>query len=343
MATIGSKIRRAVIRGTGMYVPERVVTNQEFNTLYGRDVDTFLREKRNIHQRRYMSSEQATSDLIVPAARQALERASLRPEELDLILVSTDTPDYISPATAAVVQHRLGAKSAGAFDINSACAGFVTALDMAGKYIAADRQYRRILVVGAYGMTKYLNFDDYKIATLFADGAGAVVVEAVEVPEDEDRGILAATLFADGQYHDYMGIYAGGTRLPLSHEVLENKRHLLDFAKKIPIETNGTHWPRLTRILLDRIGRGTEAIDHFFMTQINIQSIHEALDNLNLPRTKSHNIMDRFGYTGSACLPMALHDACDQHKLKKGDLVFLLGSGGGLSMAACAMVWDYDT
>jgi 3-oxoacyl-[acyl-carrier-protein] synthase-3 len=332
--------RRAVIRGTGMYAPERVVTNDEFDKMYGKDVGTFLREKRNILQRRYMASEQATSDLIVPAAEQAMKRAGIAATDLDLIIVSTDTPDYLSPATAAVVQYRLGAKSAGCFDINSACAGFVTALDMASKYIAADKQYRNILVVGAYGMTKYLNFEDYKIATLFADGAGAVVVQGVE---DETRGVQAATLFADGQYHDYMGVYAGGTRTPITHDVLEKRGQLLDFAKKIPIETNGTHWPRLSHILLDRMAKKPADIDHFFMTQINIQSIFEALDNLGLPRSKSHNIMDRYGYTGSACLPMALHDAAEQHKLKKGDLVFMLGSGGGLSMAACSLVWDYDT
>lgn len=333
-------MRRAVIRGTGMYAPERVVRNAEFNEMYGKDVDSFLREKRNIYERRYMSPEQATSDLIVPAAEQALQSAKVNVSDLDLIIVSTDTPDYLSPATAAVVQYKLGAKNAGCFDINSACAGFVTALDMASKYIAADKQYRNILVVGAYGMTKYLNFDDYKIATLFADGAGAVLVQATE---NDDVGVMDTTLFADGQYHDYMGIYAGGTKTPITHEVLEKRGHLLDFAKKIPIETNGTHWPRLTHKLLDRMKKTPQQIDHFFLTQINIQSIHEALDKLGLPHSKSHNIMDRYGYTGSACLPMALHDAVGQHKLKKGDLVFMLGSGGGLSMAALSMVWGYDT
>lgn len=333
-------MRRAVIRGTGSYAPEKVVLNEEFNKMYERDVDTFLREKRNILQRHYMDPSQATSDLIVPAAQQALSAAKISSEDLDLIIVSTDTPDYLSPSTAAVVQHRLRATRAGAFDINSACAGFVTALDMAAKYIAADAQYRNILVVGAYGMSKYLNYDDFKIATLFADGAGAVVVQASDNDAD---GIQCAKLFADGQYHDYMGIYGGGTRTPITHDVLENKGQLLNFAKKIPIETNGKEWPRLTHILLDRMQKLPSDIDHFFLTQINIQSIHEALDHLGLPHSKSHNIMDRYGYTGSACIPMALHDAVAQHKLKKGELVFILGSGGGLSMAALSLIWGYDT
>ncbi len=333
-------MRRAVIRGTGMYVPERVVRNEDYDKMYGKDVGTFLREKRGIFERRHMEPTQATSDLIVPAVEQALKTAGVEARELDLVIVSTDTPDYLSPSTAAVVQHRIGATRAGAFDVNSACAGFVTALDMAGKYIVADAQYKNILVVGAYGMSKYLNYDDYKIATLFADGAGAVVVRA---EKGSEFGLCESTLFADGQYHDYMGVYAGGTRIPVTHEVLEKKGHLLDFAKKIPIETNGTHWPRLTHILLDRMHKAPADIDHFFLTQINIQSIHEALDALNLPHSKSHNVMDRYGYTGSACIPMAVHDATVQHKLKKGDLVFMLGSGGGLSMAALSMVWAYDT
>ena len=161
--------RRAGIYGTGLYAPERVVRNAEFNERYGMDVDAFLRENRNIHERHFMAPDQATSDLIVPAARDALAAAGIGPEALDLIIVSTDTPDYISPPTASVVQHKLGAVRAGTFDVNSACAGFVTALDMASKYVVADERYQAILVVGAYGMSKYLDWDDYKLATLFAD------------------------------------------------------------------------------------------------------------------------------------------------------------------------------
>jgi 3-oxoacyl-[acyl-carrier-protein] synthase-3 len=234
-----TETRRATIVGTGLYAPERVVKNQYFNDLYKKDIDSFLKEQRNIHQRHWMSNEQATSDLIVPAAEEAMKNAGILAHEIDLIVVATDTPDYLSPSTAAVVQHKLKAVNAGTFDINSACAGFVTALDLASKYIAADKKYQNILVVGAYGMSKYLNFDDFKIATLFADGASAAIVQ----PSKDDTGVMAAELYTDGQYHDYMGVYAGGTYQPITHQVVETKGHLLNFAKKIPIETNGTHWP----------------------------------------------------------------------------------------------------
>ncbi len=223
--------------------------------------------------------------------------------------------------------------------MNSACAGFVTALDMADKYITADKSYEHILVVGAYGMSRYLDMDDYKISSMFADGAGACVVSR----SDGEFGMMASELYADGQYHDYMGIYAGGTKTPVSHDEIENKAHLLNFAKKIPVETNAIHWPRLTHCILDRIQAKPEDIKTFFLTQLNIDTINAAMDSLGLEHSKSHNVMNKFGYTGSACIPMALSDAVESGNLKKGDLIFMLGSGGGMSMAALALKWGFDS
>jgi 3-oxoacyl-[acyl-carrier-protein] synthase III len=340
---------RAVIVGTGLYAPEQVVTNAELEERLGVEVDVFLREQRNIRERRFMAADQATSDLVVPAAREALTAAGIGAEDLDLIVIATDTPDYISPATASVVQHKLGARRAGTFDLNTACAGFVTALDLAGKYVIADERYHHILVAGAYGMSRYLDWDEYRIATLFADGAGAVVVrrvagggggagDAAPAP-----GILASTLYADGSFHDYMGIYAGGTHLPVDAGALERKDHLLRFAKRFPPETNAANWPRLIRETLARAGREPAEVEHFFFTQINIGSIRESLAALGVPETRSHNIMDRYAYTGSACIPMALADAARAHRLRAGDLVVLMGSGGGMAMACVALIWGYDT
>lgn len=334
-------MRKAYIAGTGIYHPEKLVPNSFFDDKYQMDIGTFLREKRNIHQRYFMAENQATSDLIIPAVEQSLQRAGITKDDVDLLIVATDTPDYLSPSTASVVQHKMGLKNAGTFDINTACAGFVTALDMASKYIAADEQYRNIVVVGAYGMSKYLNWDDYKIASLFADGAGAAVVKGTSDPGAP--GILASKLFTLGEFHDYMGVYAGGTHLPITEEVVKNKGHLLNFAKRIPADTNPTHWPRLIKLLLDRTDKKLEDVKLFFLTQINIGAIQETMQVLGLPETMSYNIMDRFGYTGSAAIGMAIADAANHHRLKKGDLVMLVGSGGGVSMAAVALEWAYDT
>jgi 3-oxoacyl-[acyl-carrier-protein] synthase-3 len=332
-------MRKATIAGTGMHAPEKVVTNGFFNDLYKKDIGTFLQENRNIRERRWMSSEQSTSDLIIPAAEEALKNAGIAAKDLDLIIVSTDTPDYLSPSTASVVQYRMGATKAGTFDINTACAGFVTACDIASKYISSDEKYQNILVVGAYGMSKYLNFDDYKIASLFADGAGAAVIQ----PAKDTAGFITSELYTDGQYHDYMGIYAGGTAQPINEDVLHSKRHLLAFPKRIPPETNGIQWPRLTNVLLERMNKKPRDVARFFITQFNVQSIYETMDRLEVPREKAHYIMDRFGYTGSASIGMALADSCRDHQLKKGDLVVMLGSGGGMSMAAVALEWGYNT
>lgn len=331
---------RATIAGTGFYAPEKTVDNHFFSQKYGRDLDTFLREQRNIFQRRFMSADQATSDLVVPAAQEAMKNAGVAACDLDLIIVSTDTPDYISPSTSAVVCHKLGAHKAGTFDINTACAGFVTATDIASKYIAAEPRYENILVAGAYGMSKYFDWNDYKVTSVFADGAGAAIIQRAKSPE---YGVLASQLYTDGQYHDYMGIYGGGTKYPISDETIHERKHLLQFTKRIPPETNGVHWPRLTNIILDRVNARVGDVKHFFFTQININSIVEAMSKLGAPLERAHNVMDRYGYTGSACIPMAIADAARAHKLKKDDLVMVLGSGGGMSMAAMAIRWSYDT
>jgi 3-oxoacyl-[acyl-carrier-protein] synthase III len=333
-------MRTISIAGTGMYAPSRVVKNSYFDELYKKDIGTFLQSNRNISERRWMDESQTTSDLIIPAAEEAMKNAGITAKDLDLIIVATDTPDYLSPSTASVVSHKLKALNAGTFDINTACAGFVTALEIGQKMMKTDNQFKHVLVVGAYAMSKWLNFDDYKIASLFADGAGAAVLTDAK---DNTKGFLASTFYTDAQYHDYMGIYAGGSYKPVTHDVIEKKEHLLAFPKRIPPETNGIHWPRLTRLVLDKIQKRPEDVDHFFMTQFNVQSIYETLDTLKLPREKAHYIMDRFGYTGSASIGMCMADAARAHKIKKGDLVLMLGSGGGMSMVAIAMEWGFDT
>ena len=329
-------MRNAYIRSTGSFAPERIVTNKYFNELLGEDVDTWLIENLNIRERRWCNENESTSFLCVKAAAQALANANLKAEELDLIIISTDTPEYISPSTASVVQFKLGAKNAGTFDINTACAGFVTALDVASKYIRSDDRYKNILVVGAYAMSKYLNMTDKKTVTLFADGAGAVIVSATDIPE---RGFLASELYTEGQYHDWMGIYAGGTYQPITQEVVSNKDHMLKFVRKFPKEINPLTWTRMIKDLTDRLKVTPQQIDNYFFTQLNINSINETLDNLNVPHDKAHTIMEYFGYTGSACIPMALDDANKKGKLKEGDLIVFMGSGGGLAFTSAVFRW----
>ncbi len=327
--------RNARIISTGMVAPERVLNNQYFNELLGEDVDTWLRENLTIRERRWCREDESTADLAEAAAWRALKNAGLKAEELNLIIISTDTPEYISPSTASVVQYRLGAVNAGTFDLNTACAGFVTALDVGAKYIRSDEQYENVLVIGAYAMSKFLNMEDKKTVTLFADGAGAVILRA----DNGDRGFLGSLLHTEGKYHDWMGIYAGGAHQVCTQRVVGRKDHMLKFTKKFPKEINPKTWTRMITQLAARLGHSAKDIDKLFLTQININSIRETMENLGLDMSHTHTIMDRYGYTGSACIPMALAEAVDQGQLHENDLVYFMGSGGGLAFACAAFRW----
>lgn len=327
-------MRYAQILSSGHYVPEKVITNAQLDSILGEAVSVWLVENVGIHERRMMADDEVTSDLAVKAGRAALAKAQITPEQVDLIILATDTPDYLSPATSSVVQHKLHAVNSGTFDVNCACAAWVTGLDIAAKYIATDTAYRYILVIGAYGMTRYVDWADKRTATLFADGAGAVVVGAGEKP-----GFLGAKLIADGTFHDYMGVYVGGTVRPTGGEE-SSPRQFVRFQKRFPPDTNNIQWPRLVRDLMRKIDRPVSAIDKIYFTQLNINTIKFVMNDLGLPLSKTHNIMDKWGYTGSACMPMALDDAVIQGAgPQPGELVVFCGSGGGFAMAAAAFVW----
>lgn len=332
---MSDQLREAAITGTGSYVPSHVVTNQELSAILGEDIDDFVSNTLGIRERRYCAPDESTADLAANAAKAALDSAGVTADSIDLLIVATDTPEYISPATAPVVQARIGALKAGAFDINSACAGFVTALDTAWKYIRADERYNRVLVVGAYAMSKFVDPHDKKTSTIFADGAGAVVLEHSKVP-----GILASELYADGRLAAGMGVFAGGTAEPITEEVLKaGNRNKLRFVTKYPREVNEVGWPRIARSVLNRIGRDSSDVDEWLWTQVNRSTIYEVMNTLGVPAEKAHTIMGKWGYTGAACLPMALDDSLRSGRIHDGDLILMTGSGAGLAMGSIALEW----
>lgn len=327
--------RYAKIIATGRYVPEKAVTNAEMDRHYGQPLGAWLEPNVGIKERHFAAPEQATSDLAVEAAKRALEKARVMPEDVNLLIVATDTPDYISPATANVVQHKLGAVNAGVFDINNACAAFVTGLIIGSKFIMTEPRYDNVLVIGAYAMSKFLNWGDYKTATIFADGAGAAVLQAASEP-----GFLSSAMKADGSFHDYMGIYVGGTYKIPTCEAIERGEHYLVIAKRFPPDTNSSNWPKLVRTVVIDASYEVKDIDRIYFTQINVNTIKEVMNTLGLPLEKTHWIMDKWGYTGSACIAMALDDHIEQGKgPKPGDLVVFCASGGGYAMAAAAFIW----
>jgi 3-oxoacyl-[acyl-carrier-protein] synthase-3 len=328
--------RNVQILSTGSYVPERVVTNAEVDALMGESTDEWLLTNVGIKERRWMSPNQATSDLIVEASNRALERAGVSASDLDLIIVSTDTPDYLSPGTSVVVQAKLGAEKAGCYDVNSACAGWVTALDQGARYLMTEPAMNYILVAGGYGMSRFLDFKDKKTANLFADGAGAVVLGAGVV-----QGFLGSNLLSVGAFHDALGIYTGGTYRPCTQgNMAQFGAPKVEFVRKFPKTFNTEYWPKLMQGALDKTGLSFDEVDHFFFTQLNLRTIEFMMDLLKQPIEKTHWVMDKWGYTGSPCVVMALDDAIAQGKgPKPGEVILFCASGGGITMASSVWKW----
>jgi 3-oxoacyl-[acyl-carrier-protein] synthase-3 len=324
------------ILSTGSFVPDRIVTNAEVDALIGEPTGEWLLQNVGIRERRWMAADQTTSDLIVAAAGRALDRAGITAADLDLLIVSTDTPDYLSPATAVVVQHKLGAIKAGCYDVNSACAGWVTALDQGARYLLTEPGARYVLVAGGYGMSRFLDFKDKKTANLFADGAGAAVLGLGDQP-----GWLSSNLLAVGSFHDALGIYGGGAFRPSTPENLATYGPpKVEFVRKFPRTFNTEYWPKLIQGALDKASLTFDDVACYFFTQLNLRTIEQMMVTLGQPISKTHWVMDKWGYTGSPCVVMALDDALAQGRgPQPGQVIVFCASGGGITMAASVWRW----
>jgi 3-oxoacyl-[acyl-carrier-protein] synthase-3 len=315
-------VRDVRIIATGRAVPTVLIPNSVMDERFGAGTAKWVEDNVGIKQRFHLPKDVKGSTLAIDAAKQALSRAKLSADQLDLILLSTDTPDQLSPSTASVVQHALGAKNAACFDLNAACSGWVVALDTAAMHLRADLGKKHVLVVGLYQMSKFLDWNDKHTATLFADGAGAAVLSG----SFEDRpGFLASTLWCDGSMWDALGIYESG---------------FVKFVRKFPKTYNLEHWPRLLEETSKKAKVPLDAVKHFVFTQLNARAIEAVMDQLQLPRARAHFIGHKWGYTGNACIPMTLDDAAERGALHRGDVIALCASGGGVSMASAFLRWD---
>ncbi|MBC7809396.1 MAG: ketoacyl-ACP synthase III [Akkermansiaceae bacterium] len=329
-------LQTAAITGIGMYVPERVMTNDELATIVETS-DEWIVSRTGIRQRRIAAATEATSDLAVNAGRDALAVAGRTAEDLDLILVATCTGDYGSfPATAAVVQERLGAGRAAAFDVTAVCAGFAYALDVAAQYVETGR-YRTVLVIGAEIMSGVVDWSDRNTCVLFGDGAGAVVVERAE---REDQGaILGSILGTDGSGVQHLNIPAGGTRQPLTADLLDghqnciyqNGREVYKFAVKIIGEA--------AIQALETVGMTPADVNLFVPHQANIRIISAAAERMGLPMEKVMVNLDRYGNTSAASVPMALCEAWRAGRVKPGNIIVTVGFGAGLTWGANVIRW----
>jgi len=322
----------ATIVSTGRYIPEIEVSNDQLRERFAHIpgfVDK-MEESSAIRTRWWAPEDWCASDIALPAARQALERAGRRPEDVDLIILGTDSPDYVTPATSVVLQHKLGAKNAGTFDVGCACASFPTGAAIAAGLIAANPSLKTVLVVGVYNMHKLAAPDDPMIF-FYGDGAGAAVLEPAAEP-----GFVASAQRADGAYHAHWGIYAGATYEPATAEAVAGGRTTVRMIERYPPEVNHEGWPKVVRALAANGGFALADIDFTIFTQVRKPSIELVMAELGLPMERTHTVMEKWGYTGSACVPIALDDAFQQGKIDSGDLLVLVGSGVGYNQAGAA-------
>jgi 3-oxoacyl-[acyl-carrier-protein] synthase-3 len=333
---------RAKIVGTGLYAPGAAIDNADLKRLAAVEFDAAKLEQkmgiRTRHIARLTGIDETSADFAEKAARAALADAGIDAADVGLFVVATDTPEYVSPATAILLQGRLqgGEREAGAFDVGASCASFVTALDAAARMLVTDPCLRCALVVGVYNMPAHLRPGDAFGWSIFADGAGAVVI--ARTTDDDPSGYVDGVLRADGTQWNYIGVYAGGTRKPVTRELLDAGRWGLELLQRLPGDRNVKLWPPLVHRLLEKAGRTLGDVDHLIFTQINRSVIATVMGELGLPMEKTTCVMDRFGYTGSACVPMALATAIRERRVAKGATVVLVASGAGLAVGANLVV-----
>jgi len=324
---------RVGIAGTGSYVPEQVVPNSEFEKTLDTS-DEWIVQRTGIRERRVAAPDEATSDLSLRAAQRALADAGISADDIDLIVVGTLTPDYWLPSTACLVQDRLGAKRAAAFDCAAACTGFVTAFNTAESFIAAGRA-RRALVIGAEVLSRFVDYTDRTSCILFGDAAGAAVL----MPHDEcgQGEILESTLGSDGSGYDFIYIPSGGSRRPATHDTVEAHEHAIHLRGRDVFRFAVTRMSQLIEQMLE--GHDRDEVGLIVPHQVNRRIIDAALDRLGMTDEKVVVNIQHYANTSAATVPVALDEARREGRIEKGKLVVLVAFGAGLTWGASLIRW----
>ena len=331
-----TKIDRAVgIVGIGSYVPAKTVTNKDMEAIVETS-DEWISDRTGIKCRHFVADNEHTSDLATKAAERALKDANLTPDDIDLIVVATATPDMLFPSTACLVQHNLNANKAAAYDLSAGCSGFMYSIATASQFIKTGL-YKYVLVIGAEALSRLMDFTDRNTCVLFGDGAGAVVLG--EVPEG--YGILGIHLGSDGGGGPLLSLPAGGTRIPATEESVKNRLHYLHmeghevfkFAVKIMGEAAFK--------ALEQAGMQATDVDWLIPHQANIRIIQSAAKRLKMPMEKVVVNVDRYGNTSSASIPIALEEAIHDGRIQSGQTVVMVGFGAGLTWASTVIRWHH--
>ncbi|MCC5932736.1 MAG: ketoacyl-ACP synthase III [Candidatus Cyclonatronum sp.] len=318
------------LTGYGKYIPETVVTNADLSARID-TTDEWITERTGIKERHMVSDDEHCSDLATKAAQAAMDKAGITADEVDLIIVATSSPDYLTPPVSSQVQHNLGAQNAGAFVMVVGCTGFVYSLVTADQFIRSG-QYRNIVVVGVEVITRNVDWNDRNTCVLFGDGAAAVVIQRCE---EEGKGMLAHHLGSDGSGAEHIIQVSGGSRYSTTHERLDQGLQYLKMNGREVFKFATVKMGEALKIVLDQTGYTTADIDLFIPHQANARIIEFASRQAGLPQEKVFVNVNRYGNTSAASVPIALTEAFEENRLKEGDLLAMVAFGSGLTWASC--------
>ncbi len=330
---MGTELRSAQIMSVGMYVPERVLTNVDLEKMVD-TTDEWIVTHSGIRERHLCADDEASSDMAVAAARVAMDKAGVGPEDIDLVIVATVTGDHQFPATANIVQQKLGIEGATAFDLAAACTGFVCAVATAAQYIATG-QCETALVIAAEALSRFTNWEDRSTCVLFGDGAGAAVMG----PCEPGHGLLGFRLISDGAGAELLKIVAGGSRKPLDIEAFQKNEHLISMNGHEVFRRAVRGMADVAIEAIERAGIQAEDLACVVPHQANIRIIEALMKRLRLPMERAAVNIDRYGNTSAASIPIALCEAVESGRIKEGDAVLLVGFGAGLTLAGAVLRW----
>jgi len=323
----------ARITGTGSFAPKKIITNQDLEKLVDTS-DTWITERTGIKERRIAEKGQTTSDLAYEAGKKALKAAGIGAQDLDLILVATMTPDTILPSMGCVLQDKLGAKNAAAFDIAAACSGFIYGMSVADAFIRSG-MYKNILLVGAEILSRFTDWEDRTTCILFGDGAGAVVIQR----HAGKRGILSTHLHSDGSLGDLLHVPAGGASHPASHDTIRKRMHFIRMKGNETFKVAVRALEGVVQEALEHNKVKPEEIDFLVPHQANLRIIQAMAQRLNMPMEKVVLTLPKYGNTSAASIPMALDEAVRDGRIKDNHLLLFEAFGGGLTWASALVRW----
>lgn len=325
--------QRASITGIGSYLPGKVLTNYDLEKMVDTS-DDWIIQRTGIKERRIVENGQITSDIATQASLRAMEDAGVSPEDIDMIITSTITPDHIFPSTSCFIQQKIGASRASAFDILAACAGFIYAMSIGQSFVNSGAM-ETVLVVGAECLSKITDYTDRTTCVLFGDGAGAVIIQKSCTKHE----ILSTSLAADGSQADILIMPGGGAKIPASLESVQQRTHYIQFKGK---EVFKLAINNITNMIIDTVnknGLSLEDIDLIIPHQSNLRIIEATMEKLGLPMEKAFVNIDKYGNTSSASIPIAIDEASKEGRLSKGDIVMLVAFGGGLTWGSSIIRW----